>query len=368
MRSRTLVVCFAAAIPVLAVMGGCDRRENRPLPGPGPTPQPRIVGLEINGPGSIAPGQVAQFTAISRFSDGGAEPADGVRWLSQYKLFHVDPSGLVTAGDRTGEDTLIVEVNAPSGLLRALKEILILPDGTYRMVGSVTEAVPPGTPIVGARIEVTPTPIAAVTNWDGRYVLYGVPASAVVHVARDGYQPLVQHLQLGEHTRRDFQLELSGTRLDLTGTYTLTVDAACATSTPVSEDLRHPRYAASITQSGPALQVVLTETERFKVNGAGRGDRFTGRVDTVTASFDLGDNFFLYYPNYDPSSYPTIVERIPDGRVLVLDGKALVRISATGLAGDLDGFFIGYAAFPTFPMRALGSCYSSTHRFTLTRR
>ena len=51
--------------------------------------------------------------------------------------------GLATAGQQTGEDVLSAEVILPGGRETCSKEILILRDGTYRMVGVVTESVAP---------------------------------------------------------------------------------------------------------------------------------------------------------------------------------------------------------------------------------
>jgi hypothetical protein len=227
-------------------------------------------------------------------------------------------------------------------------------------------------PIFGARVEVvggTPV-VATTTDPDGRYRLYGVPRIADIRVTRDGYGPYVQSVQLVEHATQNFQLALSGTRLDLAGPYTLAIDAACATSTPVPADLRHRIYPASMTQSGSTLEVVLEEPSRFRINAARRGDRFTGRVDAAGATFSLGDNFYPYYgPSYDPLTYPTIVERLSNGTFLGMDGTARTTGSRRGLSGNLQGFLLQYdSTFPSIPLRLLGSCYSTTHRFTLTPR
>ena len=84
----------------------CDN-EPKPIVGPSPNAQPvatLVVSVEISGPASIPPGQSAQFTAISRLSDGTSQTATSVRWSSHTRLVQVDASGLVTAGQRTGED------------------------------------------------------------------------------------------------------------------------------------------------------------------------------------------------------------------------------------------------------------------------
>ena len=379
MQNPALVGGLVVAVAVVGLTSACDN-DPQPIVGPGQTSTgsnlpPFIVRVIINGPASIPPGQSAQFTATSTFSDGTTQTATNIRWSSDTRLVQVDASGLVTAGARTGEDILTAEVIGQSGGTRATREILILPDGTYRMVGMVTEDVEPATPISGARVEVTGgTPPAAITDWEGRYRLYGVPAIADMRVTRDGYQPHVQRLQLAEHVNQNFQLALSGMRLDLAGPYTLSIDVTCATSTPVPLELRHRSYAAALTQSGSTLEVVLTESSRFRVNTAGRGDRFGGRVDAEGATFNLEDLLDFYFYANAPSTYPNVVERVSGGTFLVVNGVATTRGTRAGLAGDLWGFASHYdSRWPlvtpgTLGGSALGTCYSSTHRFTLTPR
>jgi carboxypeptidase family protein len=379
MPNHSPVAPLVAAIVVGGLTTACGNEPQR-IAGPSSNAQPVVVSVEINGPDSIPPGQSAQFNVVARLNDGTSQTAPNVRWFSDTRFIRIDPSGLATAGQLTGESTLSVEVTASGtapesqvvrGALRGSKEILILPDGTYRMVGVITESVSPAVPIPGARVEITGgTPLVATTDHDGRYRLYGVPGVADIRVTREGYHPHVQRVQLAEHVTQNFQLALSGMRLDLAGPYTLTIDAACSTSTPVGADLRHRSYSASLTQSGSTVEVVLTESSRFRVNNARRGDGFMGRVDAAGATFTLGDNFFPYYgPAYDPFTYPTVVERVSNGTFLGIDGTALTKGSRSGLSGDLRGFLVHYeSSFPAIPLRLLGSCYSTAHRFTLTPR
>jgi hypothetical protein len=375
MRNRSLV----GALVVVGLIVACDNEPQR-IAGPSPNAQPVVVSVDISGPDSIPPGQSAQFTAIARLSDGSRQTAVNGRWFSNTSLVRIDASGLATAEQLIGEGTLSVEVTsngtAPEhqgarGTLRSSKEILVLPEDTYRMVGLVTENLTPAMPIFGARVEVIGgTPVVATTDSDGRYRLYGVPRFADVRVTSEGYQPHVQSVQLVGHATQNFQLALSGTRLDLAGPYTLAIDAACSTSTPVAADLRQRTYAASVTQSGSTVEVVLAESSRFRINPARRGDRFTGRVDAAGATFTLGDNFYPYYgPSYDPLTYPTVVERLSNGTFLGIDGTARTTGSRRGLSGNLQGFLLQYdSTFPSIPLRLLGSCYSTMHRFTLSPR
>lgn len=366
-----------AALLLSAVIGtACDRPQPT---GPSPNPQPVVVRVEISGPASIPPGQSAQFAAISRLSDGTSRAAATVRWNSQTGLFRVDASGLVTAGERVGEGILSAEVSSDGtgAIIRGSREILVLPDGTYRMVGAVTEDVPPMVPVVGARVEVTNgTPLVATTDWEGHYRLYGVAGEADIRVTKEGYQPHVQRVQLAEHVTRNFQLALSGTRLELDGPYTFAIDVECEGSVPLAASLRHLSYAAFVTQTGSALDVVLIESSRFRVNSAGRGDRFSGRVDAAGAAFMFDafpdDASWWYFGGpYAPSAYPDVVERLPDGTFLIISGTAVVRGSPAALAGDLLGTINHFdSRFLTIPLLSshTGTCYPLANRLTLTRR
>ena len=80
MRNSSLIGAFGGA-------RGCGpdgsvRQGTQSIVGPSPNTQPVVVSVEINGPASIPPGQSAQFTAISRLSDGTSQTPTSVRWSS----------------------------------------------------------------------------------------------------------------------------------------------------------------------------------------------------------------------------------------------------------------------------------------------
>ena len=113
-----------------------------------------------------------------------------------------------------GETTLNVEVSLAGAVLtdqaRGSREILVLPDGTFRVVGAVTEADSPGQAVRDAILEVRLTeglsslPVArASTDATGRYRLYGVPAESYLHVRRPGYVSVTERTHVGSHTTRD---------------------------------------------------------------------------------------------------------------------------------------------------------------------
>jgi hypothetical protein len=348
-----------------------DPKTNGPT---GPTP-PNGVNVVINGPASVAPGQSAQFTAAVHFTDGTTKLATSpsVTWRSSNtSVLQVNASGVATARPNTGDASLTAQVLPPISVSSSMatKEVVVVPDGTYRLVGTVTDAELPTVPVVGAFVQVTPGSLSTRTDASGQYKLYGVPAASEIHITATDYVPLVQNLQLTAHTTQNFQLALSGQRLMLSGDYTLAIDVTggCSGSRPLSADLQHRRYAAHVTQDGQALDVALTDPI-FRLNSISRGNRFAGKAGTTGASFTLEPSYYYYYYGYyyGPTYYPNVVERLSNVTYLVIAGQAVTTKSATGVSGQLSGHIANYdSKFPS-GAKLLGSCFSSTLQFSLTK-
>jgi hypothetical protein len=323
------------------------------------------------GPSTLAPGQSAQYTASVRLSDGTVQTGTeaGVRWSAgNLTVLRADASGLVTALQKLGDTTLSAAVGGPgvSTEIRSTMEITVVPEGTYRVVGQVTEAESSSQGIPGARIEVTPGSLVASTDQAGRYKLYGVPADANIRVTADGYLPYERPVRLTGHATEDVPLTLSGPRLTLNGPYTLAIDVVNP-CTALAPDSQHRSYQAVVTQSGPLVEIALTEP-RFRVNEIGRGNKFSGRVAGAVATFILDFFDSEEYVVIGPPAYPNVVERLSNGTFLVVYGTASVTAFAGGLSGSLNGSLAGWGSeFPT-NLVFQGSCHSASHRFTLTPR
>lgn len=361
MRRSSLIGATVAAMSVAVVMA-CDQpTTNLPT-----TPsQVAAAGLVISGPDSVAPGQSVQFAANVRMPNGTVKAAanlSNVVWRSSNgSVLQVSASGLATARQPQGEASVI----AAMGQFQSTREVVILPNGTFRVVGTVVEADTPGLPVAGARVEVAGTSVAATTDFIGGYRLYGVPAQADILVSANGYLTHQQRLQLTGHTSQQIRLSLDGPRLSLTGPYTLTIDLSSSTCSSLSPELRQRSYDATLAQSGSTIDVVLTEP-RFRIIG-GKGNRFTGRATSGGATFTLAP-YSVYYYYYGLSSYPDVAERLSDGTHLVVSGQVTTSGSAAGLTGALTGGGTRWdSRFPNvaFP---LGGCFTGSHQFTLTPR
>ena len=335
-----------------------------------------MANLEIVGPATIAPGQSAEYSAVQVLLDGSRQPAVGVAWSAGPSvLLQVNATGLVSAQPPfRGEGTLQVELTGNRGV-RASREILVLPDGTFRVVGTVTEADVTNIPIHGARVEAaveegfSTLATFATSGPDGRYKLYGVPGDGYFRVRQEGYVTRMDRIQVANHETRDVQLRLESERPVRAGDYRMTIEALCGSGLgqPLPNELRRRQYDAVITQNGPQLTVTLTGAPFF-VSGD-QGNRLTGVVTATGATFKMRQ-FYIPYYYHDGPAHPDVVERLQDGTLLVIAGDVTVATTSDGLASVHPRSGLGSltqwrgTAFPN--VFFLTSC--GTQRLTFERR
>ena len=186
MSRRACLISLCVLTTVAATAVACDHSPSAPTVLNSPPPgAPSVVRLEIDGPPTLAPGASAQFSAIEHLADGTSRRVAGpISWRSSSSVCEVTPLGLVTAIER-GETVLTAAIDNRS----STREVIVLPDGTFRLTGTVTEA-GVGLPIAGARLEVIaspPSPLVTFTDGGGRYRLYGVAGDIQLRVTKEGY-------------------------------------------------------------------------------------------------------------------------------------------------------------------------------------
>jgi hypothetical protein len=105
----------------------------------------------------------------------------------------------------------------------------------------------------------------------------------------------------------NIELPLVSRRVDLSGTYTLTLVSApdcLAGLEPLPEEARSRIYTAVLTQVGPEVSVVLGGASFLRVLGA-TANRMSGKVSPKGVMFDM---------TYDPWSEPLpVVETMATG-------------------------------------------------------
>ena len=359
------------AVALVAVAIACGKDPGTRIPtAPG---VPTYGTVAIVGPDNIAPGQSAQLSAVITLSDGmvkTASSATRIVWLSSSgSRLRVDTNGVATGQGSFGDVTVTAEATLPNSTakIRGTREVTVQPAGTYRVIGTVTEA-DGGDVVTGARLAVLPSTSTIAADSLGRFRLYGVPPDATIRVTSTGYETLDQPVHLTANSTQDFRLNLSGPRVSLSGPYTLTIeaDSSCAGNLPA--ELRQRSYDAVVTQTGGSYEVRLTEP-RFRLENTGRGNHFTGISRGATATFEIRTGAYYYYYFYF-FGYPDIAEQLSDGTFLVPGGSATTTVQAGGgVAGTMSGSMTRYSSdFPGWSTTQLNACWGFNNKFSLTPR
>jgi hypothetical protein len=311
-----------------------------------------------------------------QMADGTEQTATSAQWSSSSGVleFNVNVPGFARTHPQIwGETVIYVNVTGVTGVSRSSREVFVMPDGTFRMVGLVTDA-DDSRPIRDARVEarLSEDPSSNVvgfwafttTDLSGRYRLYGVPPESYLHVRRPGYLPITERIQTGSHTSRDFTLRVDSNVPSFEGTYTMTVDATSCTgfNRPLEPQYRLRTYTATIAQSSARLTVRLSDAQ-FLPNSSG----FSG-IPTPTGADMLARTCLLCY-YFNPPSYPPepdVAERLADGTFLEFSG----RYRLTGTRDRLSGQGEGYSYLQRWtsfqPPNLLSGCIGP--RLTLERR
>jgi hypothetical protein len=353
MRSLSLVSAFSVALVGAVVLAACDDGPTRPTPDGGARP-PTLIGLQIDGPSNVAPGESAKFTATAHYSDGAPQNIasdPGVTWrTSNSEILAISPAGIATGGER-GE----ADITATFGGRSAVKpSVIVLPGGTYRLAGTVTDN---GVGLSGVRVEVTQGPATGlVATASPEYRLYGVSGDTEIRVTKVGYVDQRRHLQVTSHARADVELILVGIRDNVEGTYGLTVTAARECSGDLPEPARVRTFTAILRQEGPRVTVVL-EGSSFLSDGSGTHNSFRGTVGGDGLAFYIsGDRAYGY-------GWPEVAEVLTSTNFFFMAGSVTTSASLRGRSGTLDGTVgVGWG------YGIVASCRSRAHQFELVRR
>jgi hypothetical protein len=346
-------------VVLFVLVASCDDNPTRPAPTPNltpGTPAVTVLSIRIVAPTSVAPGSSAPVVVNATRSDGTtADVTSLVKWSTSSTRPLEVADGMVR-GKEPGE----VQVWAFYLNRSASTSILVLPEGTFKLAGTVTDG---GVGLDGVTVAViggTGEGLSAVTDLSGIYRLYGVAGSVRLRAKKLGYENQTEALEVTTHRTANIAMSFGGERPRLAGTYEMTVTAAshCSSLTPAA---RTRSYTADIQQDGARLSVVLTGADFIVTNGF--GDRFQGTVIGDRVTFQPGIDYYYYYYLGEAA----LVERFPP-TALIINGNVSARQTATGLTGQLSGT-IGLTRTATPPFTSFSSaCYAGTHDFVMTRR
>lgn len=373
-RTIALITAGWAALTV-AALASCSRTPTTPSGA-----APFTTRVELIAPGTLAPGATAQLRLIAHQSDGSAQDTTATATFYDRPAFYdrsegvlaISPGGVVIAL-KVGESFVIGSERRGSGRSSTPREIVVVPDGTFRVLGQVVEEGTVGLPVGDVRVETDGGVPSASTDFGGHYRLYGVPADARLRVSKNGYVTKELTLAISDHHTENVALALAGPRADVAGVYQLTIDAAPECRGQLPDELLTRRYAAAISQIGAAIQVVVTGANFDSGGITGGSTVIPGRVDQVPGPGGVQRThveLLLLWPTHCERTEPDsrVVEIIDDTTTLEMLGGASLFSAGANFAGTLTGdirIFNRPQCHPSSQLRA--RCQSTSHRVTLTR-
>jgi hypothetical protein len=289
-----------------------------------------------------------------------------VQWLA-YSSYGIAPISVSISGAFAIRSTGEATIQTSFGALRSTLNIMVIPDNTYRLVGTVSEV---GLPVAAATVSVvggTGTGLATIADSQGNYRLYGVAGAVQVQASKAGYDPSINAITVSSDNVLDFpNMSETGGPPAIAGTYSLSIVAAgdCRVATgtaPLDAPYRNRTYTAVVTESAPNLQVTLSGANFLLQNGT--GSQFTGRVSPSNADFTLRDTGGYEYYYYYTVGGPQVIEQLQGNNVLSFWGTADGSLSSAGVTGSFAGNIVMY---DKTAMKVLESCISGRHQFTMT--
>jgi hypothetical protein len=366
---------ISVAIGVVAFITGCDKPPTSPSASPATSPPEGaspVTALRIEGPSSIPPGQAAQFAVIATLADGSTRNVtteSGIRSTNE-RVLTITSSGFATAHDtghfpRVDSADVGAYLFAELGLHQQSRRVLVLPIGTYRVWGVVTDA---GAPLASFRVDITAGSGAGLSSVACQYPhkcngyeFWGLSGLTEIRVTKDGYAPSVKTVNVVDHVEVPFELKLLDARANIAGTYTLTVTAAADCGAKLPEAIRTRKYTAVLTQDGPLITARLSGANFLFVSR----DYFTGQVAAGRVTFPIAGRRV----NDDGTMelYPDLLEQLTDTSFVTVSGFATTTYAAGTLAGTLEGRIDVLRRAAPNRFDEVASCDSEAHQFVFER-
>jgi hypothetical protein len=345
---RTFSTCVVLCA-VGAMLPAC-RQPTKPSP----------AALVISGPRDIAPGATTQFRAQLRRGSLIRDVTQAAQWsTTAASILDVSPGGVVSA-HTAGEATLRARYEEAGGE----HQVFVVPAGTFRLAGTISEAESPTVLLEGALVEATAGNgfvVSASTNPAGSYSIFGLTGAVRIRVTKDGYHDWETTITVTDHARQDIGLPALLPRTHITGTFQLTIAASASCAADLPEDARRRSYTAVIAPSyGPFLRMTV------------QGKFFQSQIVHNAAEVwrerhELGVGLDPWLDTDPP--YPGFTEWLTQTPPVLYEpvGTALLRLVDSGLAGTLNGSISVRPHPHAFNSVPLASCQATDHEFVLRR-
>ena len=267
--------------------------------------------------------------AVARFSDGSERDVTAdARWTSTQPEIATVDAGVIT-GQALGRTLIRVTYLSRSASLA----MLIKPEGTFILQGSITEPGPVNVGTATVAVLSGPSQRQVTADSSGFYELIGVTGMLTLRVSKPGYRDETRTLSVTQDQTFDVQIRPISAPTSVAGTYgvRLTISPSCSI---VPNDQKTRTYTATIAQDMARLSVKLGDAN-FVAGPNGEMNSFTGTVFGSTVTFNWGDGGYYYY-YYDGTSQ--VQETLQGGQILGIWGKLVVAAGQT-LSGNLVGGF-----------------------------
>ena len=361
MRSRCDAI---VTILGMVVLGACGRSPATPTPtqSAASSAPPAVMEVLVTGPARLAPGATASCKAIANYSDGSSKDVTAnATWLPSGPGNMTPPAYFTAPGVVQGANAGEIDLYATYGNKNGSLRVLVLPDGTYKLAGTVLES--SGRPLWSVGIDVlagTGTGLHAITNASGLYALYGVAGSVRVRASADGFASQMRDVVVTSDASADaFTLAPLETPADISGTWTMTLAPAAQCPAGFPDIARGRSYQVRFTQQGTGLKLdVSGPTLKVYNQGEDYGTVLGSQLQFIlTGDTDYGD-----------WSTADLVDQLSPTENLQLDGTIRGTIAGSQVVGaTLDGDLVYYSAAPKGNFTPNWYCRAKNHPVTLQR-
>jgi carboxypeptidase family protein len=335
---------------------GRDRTPTPTSPSPASVSQVRLMSVRITGPTSVAPGSTAEYAAIAEYSDGSTKDVTAdASWTpnnrAEFPLYFT--SAGIAAAVKYGEQVIGAAYHPTGGHREAdSRTVFVLDPGTFKLGGTVLDS--RGGVIADAAVEVlsgTGKGLKAITDLEGRYVLFGVAGPIRLRTSAVGFSEDVRDVDVMQNVVAPLALTPLADPADVSGSWTLTVTPSSGCPAGLPDVAQNRIYEMRFSQQAMNLQWTLS-SETLE-NGIARSWTFGNTV--------VGSRVRLLFAGATDDL--EIIDRVSPTEWLGFFGSVAATVSGSEIRGTLNGSLVYW----TRAYSGIWHCTTTDHIVTLRR-